>query len=156
MRLVGGKWKGEGRVEIFFDGTWGTVCDDGWDLNDARVICRELGYPGAVSAPHSAGFGAGNGTIWLDDVRCRGSESSITECFHRGWKVHNCRHSEDASVICSSTCICMGYSDNLQKPIFTFGVLFIRQVIVTSSSFLTLLSLPFCFRSVGGRGGGGG
>ena len=102
MRLVGGNWNGEGRVEIRHNGVWGTVCDDFWDLNDAQVVCRELGYPGAVSAPSNARFGAGSGRIWLDDVRCQGNEKSIANCQHRGWGVHNCDHSEDASVICSS------------------------------------------------------
>ena len=102
MRLVGGRWNGEGRVEIFHNGAWGTVCDDMWDLNDARVVCRELGYPGAVSAPHSARFGRGRGPIWLDDVQCRGYERSIVNCRHRGWGINNCGHSEDASVICLS------------------------------------------------------
>ena len=102
LRLVGGTWNGEGRVEIRHNGVWGTVCDDYWDLNDAQVVCRELGYPGAVSAPQSAHFGAGSGQIWLDDVRCQGHENSFVSCQHRGWGVHNCGHSEDASVICSS------------------------------------------------------
>ena len=102
MRLAGGNWNGQGRVEIFHNGFWGTVCDDIWDINDARVICRELGYPDAVSALHSAHFGSGSGQIWLDDVQCQGNESSIVNCQHAGWGVENCGHSEDASVICSS------------------------------------------------------
>ena len=99
-RLVGGNWDGEGRVEIFHNGTWGTVCDDSWDLNDARVLCRELDYPEASSAPHSAFFGQGSGLIWLDDVNCQGNESSIESCSHNGWNVINCGHHQDASVIC--------------------------------------------------------
>ena len=93
-------WNGRGRVEIFYNGNWGTVCDDDWDINDARVVCRQLGFSDAVSAPGSARFGAGSGHIWLDDVRCSGSESSIINCQHRGWGVENCGHHEDASVIC--------------------------------------------------------
>ena len=89
-------------MEIFFNGKLGTVCDDEWDLNDARVVCRQLGFPDAVSAPQSAHFGAGTGHIWLDNVGCSGSESSIVNCAHNGWGVENCGHSEDASVICSS------------------------------------------------------
>ena len=66
------------------------------------MVCRELGYPEAVSAPTSAHFGQGSGTIWMDDVQCVGTESSIVNCQHSGWNVHNCGHSEDASVICLS------------------------------------------------------
>ena len=102
LRLIGGSWPGEGRVEIFDSGRWGTVCDDNWDKNDARVVCRQLGYSSAVSAPHRARFGQGSGKIWLDDVQCQGNESSIVNCRHRPWGEHNCGHYEDASVICSS------------------------------------------------------
>ena len=102
LRLIGGSGPGEGRVEIYYRGTWGTVCDDNWDKNDARVVCRQLGYSSAVSAPHSARFGQGSGKIWLDDVQCQGNESSIGNCRHRPWSENNCGHHEDASVICSS------------------------------------------------------
>ena len=94
----------EGRVEIFHNGAWGTVCDDHWDINDTHVVCRELGYPSAIRAPTKAHFGEGTGKIWLDDVNCGGGELTIEDCSHIGWNVHNCRHSEDASVICSSKC----------------------------------------------------
>ena len=102
LSLVGGNWNGEGRVEVLYSGSWGTVCDDSWDLDDARVVCRELGYSGAVSAHSSAHFGSGSGQIWLDDVNCLGSETSIVNCPHGGWGSHNCGHHEDASVVCSS------------------------------------------------------
>ena len=91
-------------MEIFHNGAWGTVCDDHWDLDDAQVVCRSLGYSSAPDAPMSAHFGQGSGQIWLDDVNCLGHESSIERCSHIGWNIHNCGHSEDASVICSSKC----------------------------------------------------
>ena len=89
-----------GRIEVFYNGTWGTICDDSWDTQDAEVVCRQLGYDGALSAPHAAPFGRGTGQIWLDDVQCVGKEISISECYHRGWGDHNCWHGEDAGVVC--------------------------------------------------------
>ena len=89
-------------MEVFHNGTWGTVCDDYWDLNDAKVVCRQRGYGIAIKAYISAAFGPGDGTIWMDDINCTGSERSLTECSHNGWGIENCDHSEDAGVLCSS------------------------------------------------------
>ena len=91
----------EGRVEIFYDGKWGTICDDGWDMNDANVFCRQLGFTRALRAYSSATHGQGTGPIWMDDVACSGSEAHLHECRHRGWGNHDCTHSRDASVRCS-------------------------------------------------------
>ena len=102
MRLVGGSGLHEGRVEVYHNGTWGTVCDNAWDLQDAAVVCRQLGYGRAVAALRNAAYGGGSGPIWYDNVRCNGSEASLTQCAHRGLGVHFCVHSENAGVICAS------------------------------------------------------
>ena len=76
------------------------MCDDGWDINDANVLCRQLGYSGANGAYQSAHYGQGSGEILLDNVHCTGSESYLWDCPHNGWVIHNCGHHEDASVSC--------------------------------------------------------
>ncbi|XP_078614542.1 uncharacterized protein LOC144883781 isoform X2 [Branchiostoma floridae x Branchiostoma japonicum] len=101
VRLVDGNSPNEGRVEVFYQGKWGTVCDDGWDLKDASVVCRRLGYPNATSALDRAHFGEGSGPIWLDDLVCEGDESGLSECGHSGLGVVNCGHHEDAGVVCA-------------------------------------------------------
>ncbi|XP_063157072.1 soluble scavenger receptor cysteine-rich domain-containing protein SSC5D-like [Candoia aspera] len=101
LRLVGGRSQCSGRLEVFHEGQWGTVCDDMWDLLDVAVICRELDCGEALAAPGGAFFGEGNSVIWLDDVQCQGEESKLADCHTSPWGTNNCRHSEDAGAVCS-------------------------------------------------------
>ena len=87
-------------MEIFHSGEWGTVCDDIWDIDDAHVVCRQLGFRHAVRALSGFSVPHGVGKIWLDDVNCAGTEEKLGSCNHLGWGIHNCGHSEDAGVEC--------------------------------------------------------
>ena len=101
IRLVGGSSYYEGRVEVNYNGEWGTVCDVGWDYDDAYVVCRQLGFGSSATPYYSAYFGQGSGPILLDNVTCTGSESTLANCDHLGVGVtRSCSHSEDAGVRC--------------------------------------------------------
>ena len=102
VRLVDGSHDAEGRVEVLYDGFWGTVCDDLWDLRDARVVCRMLGFDGALEATGSARFGQGSGRILLKYVNCDGTEENLADCAYAGIKRYHCSHIRDAGAICYS------------------------------------------------------
>uniref|UniRef100_A0A8C5JVM0 SRCR domain-containing protein n=1 Tax=Junco hyemalis TaxID=40217 RepID=A0A8C5JVM0_JUNHY len=100
LRIVGGKESFEGRVEVYHDGKWGTICDDQWDDRDAEVVCRQLGLSGTPKALSWAHYGQGSGPILLDEVQCSGNELSLDQCKKSDWGQQNCDHIEDAGVSC--------------------------------------------------------
>uniref|UniRef100_A0ABM5F867 T-cell differentiation antigen CD6 isoform X6 n=1 Tax=Pogona vitticeps TaxID=103695 RepID=A0ABM5F867_9SAUR len=101
LRLMDGIDKCSGRVELEYNGTWGTVCDDNWDLADAEVVCQQLKCGSALQALNASYFHKGTGPIHLDEVKCSGNESYLWDCPSE--KNHDCGHKEDASVICSDS-----------------------------------------------------
>ncbi|KAM9622950.1 macrophage scavenger receptor types I and II isoform 2-T2 [Trichechus inunguis] len=101
VRLVGGSGPHEGRVEIFHNGLWGTICDDYWEARSGQVVCRSLGFRGILTVHKAARFGQGTGPIWLNEVFCFGRESSIEECKIKTWGSRTCSHNEDAGVTCT-------------------------------------------------------
>uniref|UniRef100_A0A3Q4IGR6 Lysyl oxidase homolog n=1 Tax=Neolamprologus brichardi TaxID=32507 RepID=A0A3Q4IGR6_NEOBR len=90
----------EGRIELFYKGEWGTICDDDFTIANAHVLCHHLGFVSATGWTHSAKYGKGQGKIWLDNVQCHGGEKSIEFCKSRGWGNSDCTHDEDAGVVC--------------------------------------------------------
>ncbi|NXB99388.1 LOXL3 oxidase, partial [Orthonyx spaldingii] len=157
FRLAGYPRKhNEGRVEVFYNDEWGTICDDDFTLGNAHVLCRHLGFVAATGWAHSAKYGKGVGRIWLDNVNCAGSEKSIGDCQHRGWGNSDCSHEEDAGVVCKDERI-PGFKDS--------NVIEVRELLARVGSWLgsawslglsvpwllwaTLLFTPCSWRGVG-------
>ncbi|XP_074128989.1 T-cell differentiation antigen CD6 isoform X3 [Sminthopsis crassicaudata] len=101
VRLVGGGDRCAGQVELKDEGSWGTVCDDDWDLRDANVVCKQLECGWAIQALQGSYFQKGKEHIHLDEVNCSGSELSLWEC--PAQRSHDCGHKEDAGVVCSES-----------------------------------------------------
>nr|XP_015798672.2 scavenger receptor cysteine-rich type 1 protein M130 [Nothobranchius furzeri] len=89
-----------GRVEIYYNNSWGTVCDDTWDMKDSEVLCKQLNCGRALEAPGSARFGTGSGHVWPHTYTCLGDESSLQMCKNES-SDSSCGHTQDAGVLCS-------------------------------------------------------
>ena len=100
IRLAGGATANEGRVEVYLNGTWGTVCGDYWDILDAAVVCRQLGYSSVISTYGSDYFGPGTGPIHYGNMACKGTETYLADCLHG--RERYCRHRNDAGVVCDT------------------------------------------------------
>ncbi|XP_049330411.1 deleted in malignant brain tumors 1 protein-like isoform X9 [Astyanax mexicanus] len=103
IRLVGSGVDCAGRLEVFHSGSWGTVSDELWDIEDAQVVCRQLQCGVALSAPVPvpARFGSGTGPIWLNEVECEGNEVSLWNCRYQLCGEDECGHKDDVGVVCS-------------------------------------------------------
>lgn len=103
LRLRDGEAPRKGRLEIFHHDAWGTICDSTFDLDDANVVCRQLGFPGADKVASSAYTTAGKGPSHLQQVDCMGTEEKLTDCQGITWNEEDCGHDNDVGVICNSS-----------------------------------------------------
>ena len=100
IRLENGTTPHSGRVSIRYGNSWSTLCYEGLDYNDVKVICRMLGYVYvnhvyAVRTPSSA-----NSSVWFSGIECNGNEPSILNCNRIGWWQTTCEF--DAVVKCKT------------------------------------------------------
>ncbi|XP_043522587.1 uncharacterized protein LOC122535258 isoform X6 [Frieseomelitta varia] len=105
IRLAGTENDYQGRVEVKILGVWGQVCDDGFGMIDADVICKELGFVlGALEVTPGGFFGNMDPPtrFMVDQLKCRGNETSLRECDFDGWGVHNCQPEEAVGVVCKT------------------------------------------------------
>ena len=106
LRLVDGVNEVQGRIEIEYYDTSGTICDDYFTIYSANVACRRLGYVAASRV--ITNVARGSDPIWMDNVQCIGNESSLEMCPHSGFgNVGGCSHAEDVGVECISKKLCM-------------------------------------------------
>ena len=95
-----------GRVELFFNGRWGTVCRNEFNKISGQVICRQLnlGYITRIADPGEFPVGKSDQPIWLDEIRCTGNEEWLSACPHSGYGRNGCKHNEDVAIICTGKC----------------------------------------------------
>ena len=96
-----------GRLEVLHNGTWGTVCRDGWTSRNSNTVCKRLGYIyGRTSRSGRPGnfpnylSSTKDQPIWMSDVQCDRKHTSLGMCRHSGWGVNDCTHSQDVYLSC--------------------------------------------------------
>ncbi|XP_072427952.1 scavenger receptor cysteine-rich type 1 protein M130-like [Chiloscyllium punctatum] len=109
VRLQDGPTLCQGRLEVFYNGIWGTVCADSFGMEEAEVVCKQLSCGSAQSVEPPVTFGSGSGQIWLDDVNCRSHDTLLWQCPSSPWGKHNCNHQEDVGVVCSELRLTAGF-----------------------------------------------
>ncbi|PAA71212.1 hypothetical protein BOX15_Mlig019787g1 [Macrostomum lignano] len=104
VRLSGGRGNYEGRVEVKLFNEWGLMCDDGLNENLGKVVCNQLGFPMGyekLSKNAKKEYGRGDGKFLMGAVACRGTEASLYDCPHSGWKnIVNCTINNVAGIVC--------------------------------------------------------
>ena len=102
VRLVAGSVISEGQLQVFHQGYWGYVCDTGFGLEEARVVCRQLGFPGAIRALLNSPFTSDSGKVWLSSLQCTGNESNVAECYQQSWGGSSCSGGHEVGVQCTA------------------------------------------------------
>ncbi|XP_012938540.1 galectin-3-binding protein, partial [Aplysia californica] len=106
VRLVGGHRRYVGTVVVNYRGRWGSVCDDNWGIEEANVVCRQLGYSKAVRASRRSMYGVGRQRMWMRNVKCTGDEEKLSDCPFAGWDRYTRYRCpgryRSAGVMCSS------------------------------------------------------
>ncbi|KAL0195629.1 hypothetical protein M9458_009201, partial [Cirrhinus mrigala] len=97
----GGEGRCSGRLEVYHNAVWGSVCDDQWDISDAQVVCRQLGCGAALRADGNSVFGAGEGVVWLNKIECRGNEIHLWDCPLSLNNHTDCSRKEHAGLTCT-------------------------------------------------------
>ena len=88
---------------MLYAGVWGGISNDNWDMNDAMVVCRQLGYQaGAEAALKNGVYGPVIGPVWLTNLQCIGSETNVMECTHD--QIGNKTELQSPRVIASAIC----------------------------------------------------
>ncbi|XP_072566357.1 antigen WC1.1-like [Paramormyrops kingsleyae] len=148
MRLWGGSSECSGGVELWYNDSWGTVCDDSWDLRDAQVVCRQLGCGTALEAHGNSAFRRGNGTIWLNEVNCRGDELHLWDCPHSLQEQRSCSHKEDAGVTCAGSSLLKATTEfsststttkKVPSPVVPLSIPFVVFLVLGALLFLLLV-----------------
>ncbi|CAG2216784.1 unnamed protein product [Mytilus edulis] len=102
LRIIDGFAENQGRLEMYYKGEWGTLCDDQFENVDADVACRQLGYCSGLKLPSNK-VNDGIGTIWLNNVNCSGSENNLLNCTYNH-DISPCRHYNDVGIHCFLNC----------------------------------------------------
>ncbi|XP_015519041.1 uncharacterized protein LOC107223760 isoform X6 [Neodiprion lecontei] len=104
IRLSGSNNTNQGRVEVKVWEKWGQVCDDGFGMIAANVACKELGFIYGAQEVRPAGYygNADSQLFLMDQLKCRGNETSLRECDFDGWGIHNCLPEEAVGIVCKT------------------------------------------------------
>ena len=104
VRLTGHNSTFAGRVEVFSHGVWGRVINSPyyWRKKEADIVCRQLGFPEAITAVGYSAFGEGSGPVLMSGVRCLGTEKTLQRCSYQDWVDSDLSPGYEVGVICKT------------------------------------------------------